>query len=230
MKHQIKQSKSSKLFYNKWPYKVECNVYGSSRIIRHGIGLVVEYCTSGTGIRMHSSESVKINKSELLEFLEAVTPFINNPGIQIRSEGSHFNLFCKDMQLLEEMDTKLDKWIKQVHGPTTQEEYNFMLDNGYKKILRDVLPKEKYQYRVYFKQRFPRDKRIEFLEWSKKHSDKIVTTKSSELWLAMGYPWSTCNPYIYVLDDKMLSMVGMYLSGHVQKVEQFILRSSVFTT
>jgi hypothetical protein len=34
---------------------------------------------------------------------------------------------------------------------------------------------------------------------------------------------------MYVDDDKMLSMTGMYLSGYVKKVEEFIPRDSVLS-
>jgi hypothetical protein len=34
---------------------------------------------------------------------------------------------------------------------------------------------------------------------------------------------------MYVEDDKMLSMAGMYLSGYVKKVEEFILRETAFS-
>jgi hypothetical protein len=35
---------------------------------------------------------------------------------------------------------------------------------------------------------------------------------------------------MYVEDAKMLSMVGMHLSGYIKKVEEFILREDVFST
>jgi hypothetical protein len=34
---------------------------------------------------------------------------------------------------------------------------------------------------------------------------------------------------MYVEDEKMLSMTGMYLSGYVKKVEEFILRENALT-
>jgi enoyl-[acyl-carrier protein] reductase I len=47
----------------------------------------------------------------------------------------------------------VSEWVKKISGPTTQEELEFLLSNGHKKILCDTYPKEMYKYRVFFKSR-----------------------------------------------------------------------------
>jgi hypothetical protein len=37
----------------------------------------------------------------------------------------------------------------------------------------------------------------------------------------------THDPFMYVKDDKTLSLVGMYISGYVKKIEEFILRENI---
>jgi hypothetical protein len=225
---QIQKLKSSKLFYNKWPYKVECQQVGASRIVHSGVAAVREWCATGKGMFVSGHESNRLDKTVYLEFANLVEPYIGNPAVKVRVEGSHFNLFCIDKSVLETIDKDLNKWIRKISGPTTDEELNFLLNNGHKKILRDVLPKEKYKYRIYFKTKFPADKRLLFITWADKYGDKLDISETSRRWLLTNRHW-TQDPFMYVEDDKMLSMAGMYLSGYVKKVEEFILRETALS-
>jgi len=112
-----------------------------------------------------------------------------------------------------------------VYGPTSKEELDFMLDNGHKKILRDVLPKGGFRYKVYFKYLWHEDERRDFLKWADKFPDKISISDGSRKWIN-GDSW-TYYPFMYVKDDKTLSMIGLMISGQVKKVEEFILRENL---
>jgi hypothetical protein len=169
----------------------------------------------------------KEDKEQLLLFTDNVESFLTmKDQVQIRAEGRHFNIFCKDPVLLETIHTALEPWIIDVYGPTTKEELDFMLDNGHKKILRDVLPKNGFRYKIYFKYLWHEDARRDFLKWADKFPDKISIEDSSRRWITSGDSWSN-NPFMYVKDDKTLSMVGLMISGHVKKVEEFILRENL---
>jgi len=226
MKTQIRKLKSSKLFYNKWPYKVECWQAGASRIVHSGPALCKEWCLTGKVLRFSPHDLRSMDKVKFSAFIDASEKFLDmKEDIQIWVEGSHFNLFCKDITILEEIDNVLFPWIKNIVGPTTPEELAFLLSNGHKKILRDVLPKEKYRYRIFFKSKFPADKRESFISWANKYGDKLDISGTSRRWL-LGQRHYSQDPFMYVEDDKMLSMAGMYLSGYVKKVEEFILREN----
>ena len=227
MKTQIKKLKSSKLFYNKWPYKVECIQSGASKIIHSGVDLCKEWCQTGKGLSFNRYSQGVADKDQYLRFIKSVEGFIDRTDeIQIRVEGSHFNLFCKDPSILEEIDNSLHEWVRAIRGPTSQEELEFLLSNGHKKILCDALPYEKYKYRVYFKSKFPATNRSAFVSWADKYGDKLLVSGTSRRWLN-GERHYAQDPFMYVEDDKMLSMAGMYLSGYVKKVEEFIERNSV---
>ena len=208
---------------------MECFLYGASRVIRSGPVAVRDWCTTGGTLQLTYWDQKNLDKTKLLEFTNAVEPFLDRKDdIQIRTKGSHFSLFCMDVNVLEEIDNALFPWIRTVSGPTTAEELAFLLSNGHKKILRDTLPKEKYKYRVYFKSKFPIDKRSSFVVWADTYGEKIEISETSKLWL-LGSRQYAQDPFMYVEDDKMLSMVGLYLSGYVSKVEEFILRESALT-
>jgi len=122
----VQKLKSSKLFFNKWPYKVECIQTGASRIIHSGVGLCKQWCKTGKGMRFGSYDLKITDADKFLKFVNAVEPFLDRKEeIQIRVENSHLNLFCKDPSVLEEIDNALEQWIRKISGPTTQEELNF---------------------------------------------------------------------------------------------------------
>lgn len=222
----IQKLKSSKLFFNKWPYKVECVQPGASRIVHSGVGLCKEWCKTGKGMRFSSYDGRIADTNKFLNFINAVEPFLDRKeDIQIRVENSHFNLFCKDLTVLEEIDDAVSHWIKKISGPTTQEELKFLLSNGHKKILCDAYPKDMYKYRIFFKSKFPLDKKLAFVTWADKCGNSMLISETSRRWL-IGDRYYAQDPFMYVVDDKMLSMVGLYLSGYVKKTEEFILREN----
>jgi len=108
MKTPIQKLKSSKLFFNKWPYKVECRQAGASRIIHSGIDSCKEWCNTGKGTPFGHYNKTP-DTVTFLEFINAVEPFLDRKEeVQIRVENCHFNLFCKDPSVLEEIDNALE--------------------------------------------------------------------------------------------------------------------------
>ena len=165
----------------------------------------------------------------MLEFTNGLEPFLKlKDQLQTRVEGRHYNIFCKDRVLLENIYNAVAPWVQRVSGPTTKEELDYMLDNGHRKILRDVLPKDGYKYKVYFRESWPMEGRVEFANWSAKFPNTINISQSSLKWLECRQKW-LYNPFMYVKDEKTLTMVGLFTSGNVKRVEEFILRENLVT-
>jgi len=230
---QIQKLNSSKLFYNKWPYKIECYISGASRLKWLGAEITKDFCLSKPTPTLWSWQSNdklgKEDKAALLVFTTGMEPFITlKDQLQIRVEGRRYNIFCKDRALLENIYNAVAPWVQRVSGPTTEEELNYMLDNGHRKILRDVLPKNMYQYRVYFKESWNVEDRKKFLEWVIKNSNIVDVSRSSKEWLQADKRW-IYNPFIYVKNAHTLTMVGLHSSGNVKRVEEFILRENLVT-
>jgi len=229
---QIQKLKSSKLFYNKWPYKIECTIVGASRLSYLGAETCRLFCAGEIPDAIpHWIRNYKMSKTDrqqLLHFTNNAEPFLKlKDQLQIRTENKHFNFFCKDKVLLENIYNALEPWVINVYGPSNDEELNFMLDNGHKKILRDDLPKNGYQYKIYLKETLELDKRLDFLSWLEKFPDKVIISKTTKYWLTGGRKWSY-SPFMYVKDEKMLMMIGLYTS-HIKKIEEFIPRSNINT-
>ena len=230
---QIQKLKSSKLFYNKWPYKIECSVNGANRLSHLGADATRDFCLGRASPGMATwMPRVKISQEEkriLLEFITCIEPFLKLKNeLQTRAEGRRFNIYCKDRVLLDNIYAAIEQWTVGVHGPTSEEELKFMLSNGHKKILRDVLPKDGYQYKLYLKTSWDVSKRNAFLTWADKFPETISIADGSRQWLSNNKRWAY-NPFIYVKDEKTLTMVGLFASGHVKKVEEFILRENLVT-
>jgi hypothetical protein len=179
---------------------------------------------------MPFEKRTEVLKANLLAFSNAVEPYLNFPDVQIRTEGSNFNLFCKDKETLERISRDLEKWIIQINGPVNQEEYDYLMQSGRRKIICDQLPKNgTFQYRVYLKSKWSEEERVKFYNWAS-NSSNVNIPRGAEDWL-LGIPprhkWNQPNPFIYVKDEKSLTMVNLFAGSNVRKIEEFVLRNTI---
>lgn len=167
-------------------------------------------------------------KEEISNFYSKVKSLFASEDCKIRVEGVHFNIFLKDKALLDKLSVELDPWIRSIHGPSTKEELDFIVSNGYKKRVCTAYPKEKYQYRIYIRERMKIDLRESFYTWTQKYGDKIDMPLTTQRWLSGERAWAQ-NPYIYVEDGPILTMISLFLGDNIRIIEEFILRSSINT-
>jgi hypothetical protein len=214
----IEKLKTSKLFYNKWPYKVACYLAHVNTVISNKNIVRRDY----RGYRKKITPNEQI---DLETFSEAVEPLLKK-DIKYRVEHNHFNIFCGDITILEQINKQLNPWIQHIYGPASNEELEYLKTNGHKKRVRDKLPKGSYQYRVYFKRTMPGTTKESFLNWALKYEDKIALSKTTKGWMEGKYPYCQ-GPFMYVKDGAILSMVGLFLSTNIKLVEEFVLRESI---
>ena len=221
------KQKTSKLYYGKWPYKIACYLPKSCMIVRIGptkfrpwIELTSNY--KHWAVNQNITTEMKEN---LVRFLDHVEPFLDK-DLQVRTEGAHFNIFCRDTLLRDRIIKALNEWITDVYEPESDEELAFIMSNSNKKIVCNNLPYEQYRYKVYIKTSMPEVSRGQFLSWIKKYPDTTHISDSSQYWLNNQKYWMQ-SPFMYVEDDKTLAMIGLFLGHNVKKVEEFILRSSI---
>lgn len=222
----IQRLNSSKLFFGKWFYRIECVQAGASRIKHAGVDRVEHWCHES---RARSFWEKHIDPVELYAFLTAVKPFLKIKNLQIRAEGSHFNFYCSDLELVEKIEKKLSKWIKRISGPTTTEEIEFLVNNNNKKVLCKELPKKKYRYKVFLDSSMPEDQRKNFHSWTANYGEQIQCTPATKRWLGGDQLWWSTSPYMYVESSKMLSMVGLHLGGYVRRIQEYIPRNEALS-
>jgi hypothetical protein len=170
--------------------------------------------------------SRNIDKKKLLEFLDAVEPFINNDKTQIRIEGAHFNLFCTDIELLEDVDDKLHPWIRKIQGPKTSDELTQILSNGHKKHLCDWYPKGRYQYKITLKENIKEQNRAQLLLFLSNHEKNIEISKTTLRWLEGNRYWAQ-QPFFYVKDEKTLSIVCLAAGDKIKQIDEYIPRNCI---
>lgn len=220
----IRQLKTKKLFYNKWPIKVECHLAGASWITRFGTDRFIEWCIHGE-LPKDFNGRVKYDRQNLIKFAKIFSQF-EEKDLQIRSEGSHFNIFLKDLDLLTEIEKAITPWIVAITKPQSSKEFEFLINNSPKKTICEQLPYEKYKYKVTLKENTPPETKMKFLEWLRRYNDQVHVSNSSLQWLEHKKKWVQA-PFFYVESDKHLSMVLLYLGNHVRKSQEFIIESSI---
>lgn len=167
---------------------------------------------------------LQMTKQKCQKFDNAVKPYLKNKNLRIRVEGKHFNIFCADISLLKDLDRDLSQWIAKISGPTTQEEYDFLMSNGNKKVLCDQFPHNKFKYKLIFNTDFPIDNRKSFYDWLKNYKDKINMANSCESWLSNKKRYVYHNPYMYVEDAKTTSMITLYAGNNIKSIVEYVER------
>lgn len=225
----IKRLKSNKLFFNKWPYKVECHVGGANKITVYGLEKATAWCQGSYSLpstwRAYHNH---IDKGELLKFIRSVEPFLEKKTeLQVRAEGRHFNIFCKDKALLSKISKELKPWLVAIHGPTTQEEYDFLVSNENKKVLCDSLPHDSFKYKVFLKQNMKSNNRETFLAWSSRYSEDMIKISRTTLEWLDGRLFYKQDPFLYIKDSAMLTMTRLFLADNIRTVHEFVPRKEV---
>jgi hypothetical protein len=222
----MQQLVTKKLFYNKWPIKVECYVQGSYRVQRLGALKTLEWCDHENN--GYASER-GINKFELKKFTKKTIDVLEGQDIKVRTEGNHFNIFCKDINLLENIKKEMRPWITAITAPENDEQYKFLIENGHKQIICNNFPYEKFRFRVYIRENLKQDAREQFIQWLEKYPEKIQMANTTRKWLDGSTVHYVQNPFFYIVDEKMLSMVLLFLGNGCKKIQEFILSSNINT-
>ena len=226
----IKRLKTNKLFFNKWPYKVACTVSGASKVVRLGVDRAEKWCKGEWTPPFNSSRMNVTDKSDLLKFIRSIKsllPFEDN--IKIRAEGAHFNMFFKDPELLKKIEKKFAPWIESISEPSSEEECNFLMSNDSRKVLCDEIPKSKYVFKVYLKEAIKSDTREQFLQWSKKYGDDVISiSPETTRWLSGEKSWKQ-DPFFYVNNASMMTMVRIFLGDSVRRVYEYVPRNKLET-
>lgn len=214
------KQKINKLYYNKYPYKIACKSTYAYMLSNNDIQAVRRWATNAS-----SSSLPRIERMNFLSFLDKVEPFLTS-DIKIRIERNHFNLFCMTPTIRNKIKKALNNWVVEVCGPENKEELAFLLANSNKKIICNLLPYNRYQFKVFIKSKIPENIKEDFLNWSKKYDGSIRMTDSTESWFLNYHRWAQA-PFIYVEDSKTLTMVSLFLGGNIKKIEEHIVREGI---
>lgn len=224
----IKKLKTSKLFWNKWPYKICCRISGANKITIFGPDRALDWCDGAFSSVFHSIQRGPVDRESLKKFILKSRDFIvDKDNVQVRAEGNRFNLFLKDQDLLKRINKELAPWITDVYGPTTEQEYEYLMNSDCKKILCDQLPHSSFKYKIFIKERMKANARELFLTWADRYSEEdIRISPSTKRWLN-GNVFYKQDPFFYIKNDSMLTMVRLFLGDNVRVVHEYVRRDRV---
>jgi len=216
--------KTERLFYGKWPFKVECQIKGAGNIAKAGKDRILAWATGdGSLSRRYFLSSSK--KEEIQKFVLFIEKYKQH-DIKTRAENNTYSIFCKDADLLDTIKRDLAQWIQCVTQPETEEQHNFLVNVGKKKVLCDAYPRKEYQFKLVLRADMPLENRTSFLNWLQKTNSKVFVSGSTKHWLNGQSRWIQ-QPFCYVKDAQTLTMVMLFIGNHHQTVYEYILKSSI---
>ncbi len=226
----IKECITKKLFYKKWLYKVVLECGGISSLHRRGI----EYIQSVTVVYNDnpwlrtSAQTINANRRDLLEIGARLEDILTVAPHQIRTEGKTSAIFTNSEKLINEIVKQLEKFVVEIHHPDDESQAEFLLSNK-NKIICKQLPLDGYRYKVYFKNgEIKKESMDSFLKWATKFQDGRIHIPNGTKRILSGetYPMMYGN-YFYAKDQKMATMALMVMGEHLNKSEEFVLKSEL---
>lgn len=222
----LKKLKTTRLFYNKFPYKLVVAFKGGYLVRIYNI----KGFKSLFNDKDHASiQRMSFSKEDTFRFLDIISPYLTDNQIQIRYEGNKASIFTKDNLIFKELQQKLFYCLLSITEPENEESLNTFL-NSQKIRLVDSYPHGKFKYKVSFKKLSPKLKET-LLNWHNTYPTNTVQfskTTVKNLSISQHRYWES--NYVYLADDKMLTMLHLVVGTNIRKVEQFVLNSSINTS
>lgn len=225
----MKICKTSRLFFNKFPYKVETKINGVNLIRSFPLDKLKDF------LKFPADESIprgyrrrftQVDKQKLLEYINVVEPFLEKK-IQTRVEHDTLNFYLDDKETYKEVKQTLNKWVWTVTEPESDDEVSKLQEKSGISIVKH-LPYNKYRYKIMIRYTFPANNRLDFLNWLGNYDDKVNVSKSTKKWLDLQTTYFY-EPFLYVEDKNTMLMVCMYLGKYARKIQEFVPRDTQIT-
>lgn len=218
------KNKINKLFFGKWPYKIELKIKGASIISKRGIDFTKAWCLNDRRQPI-TGMYADVDPVSLYRFVLQLEPFLENQH-QSRAESRSFYYYTDDESVIDEMNKVFKDNVVGVWGPQTKEELDFLTVSK-KKVLCDTLPYSKYHYKVILKTSIPTANKASFWQWISQYGEEEVKmADATTRWLTGRKPWIE-TPFFYLKDSKLLMLAGIYLSNHILRVDEYIPRYTI---
>lgn len=219
----MKVHKTNRLFYKKYPYKVECSVKGAVYVKRLGyLGLLEVINDEKPGYYNIVRFPVK-HKDALLDFAQVVEPIIKE-GHQIRAETNTLSFYLEDRATYESVHSRLNQWVKSITEPDSEQDLEILFSKNHITVC-NKLPHGKYGFKVMLANHMNNEQRRKVTEWIENFGDSIRFPSKTELWMRGNISWCF-DPYLYVESSKQLMMLHLYLGDKIKRTYEFVLRDT----
>jgi hypothetical protein len=226
----IKEVAIKKLFYKKWLFKIVVECGGISSLHRKGVEYVrdVQPIFSSNTWARASIDHVVQNRKDLIHIASTLENLLTIDKYQIRAEGSSCAIFTNSELLVNKIKVYLTNFVTEIHRPANDIQATFLSCNK-NKVLCNDLPLEGYRYKVYFKNGdVVKSDMSKFLQWADRFKDgRIYIPRGTRRILAGETYAYFYGHYFYAKDQKMVSMALLVMGDHLNKSEEFVLKSEV---
>jgi hypothetical protein len=215
---------TDRLYFGKYPYKIDFNLQGVSVMRYRGIDWVKKYCGD---INLKTLDDKKINREKLLSFINTIEPYISKEdGFKTRTELTKFSYFTANLSDVQALAKELEWCCTKIWGPSTQQELDYLLSNR-RKLLCEHLPYGQYKFKVQLRESTPTSVKTQFYNWANNYSnDDISISHSTASWLSGARRYCQA-PFFYIKDEKLLTFASIFLSNHINSVHEYIPRHTV---
>ena len=219
----MRVSPTTKLFYGKYPYKIETRIKGAALVQRWDTAQLKQYCTGEFKPLMYGSWSAS-DKSILGNYIDAARD-IFDLDFKTRAEHNTLSFFMSNADVYEAVKKSLANWIVSVTEPASEQDLESFKDKR-STVLCDNFPHGMYKHKIYIRESMPAHTRQKFYTWIKSYGEIVRYPKNTEQWLA-GEKRYIQGPFIYVANGQQYTLVCMFLGEYIQKTEEFVLRNTV---
>jgi len=204
--------KTNRLFFKKWVYKITIGVENASYIKRFDVDLLKNF----------------IKDADILKLKLELEDLSKKYEFQTRCEGKKFSFFTNDIDFLNVIKNRFSNKVIEITEPENDEIIS-LLKNNINVVVCENLPKKTQRYKIYLngKHNIPSELGNQFTSWAEKYQSKISIPYGLKNVLKSNKDFIPFGNYFYVIDDKMLGMVLMFLGKHIQYTEKFVLKSEI---
>lgn len=213
---------TSKLFYGKYPYRVETTIAGASRISLWGVDKTMKWCC-GDILLSHWETFTADHKMELYKFAESLKE-CKAIGIKTRAEWETMNLYCPDLATYKIVKQRFKKWIYSLTEPANADDLARLSSKPSQNLCKR-LPHNRYTHKVFIRYNMAPHQRLKFMEWLETYKGSVKPSKGTIKWMRGDYSYLQ-DPFVYVDNPRQLTLVGMFLGNNIKKVQEFVLQDA----
>lgn len=218
----MKVYQTNKLFYGKYPYRVETLIPGASKLNFWGVDKTMAWCNGS--LQLNHWETFTVSEKENLYRFAETLKDCAELGIKTRAEYQTYNLYCIDVKTYELIKQRFNSWIYSITEPATNDDLAKLSANPSQHLCK-VLPYNRYTHKVFLRASMPLHQRLKFIGWLEYYKDTIKPSKGTVRWMRDEKSWLQ-DPFVYVDNPKQLTMVGMFLGNNLKKVQEFVLQDA----
>lgn len=188
----MKELETTKLWYNKYLYKV---------VVRNQDAYRIGFASRYPGLRLKMNEEIE----HLLEM-------IDEDDCRTRGEGGCISVFTNSKKLIDEIKATFQDTVEEVWQPDPAKIHVLKQPNT-------ILVKEAASHPIRV---MLNDKKIsgDFAQWISANPDKI--TIGNAAYRAIKRGWMTGGLYFYLRDDKILSLVNLMIWQNIRRVDRLV--------